>query len=277
MKKLYLSHVLLFTVQLLFLLYPVTAQYAAGTPQRSFDNLKSLFPKSNSLMLEDRHRVWLNLTNTEGIFKQLLIGYIAGATNGWDSSFDAVSLDGNKLADFYSINSNKKLAIQGRALPLEITDKIPLGYRSAVTGNLTISIDHADGDLANQDIYILDKKNNTTHNLRNGGYTFFTQTGTFNDRFEMRYQADQKLGIDEIGSLTQELTVISKNKIISVNSRDTLLKEVSVFDITGKLLHNSRRIDTFNLEINDIQSGTQIVLVKTTLENGNIITKKVIF
>ena len=29
----------------------------------------------------EKNRVWLNLTNSEGAFKQLLVGYIAGATN----------------------------------------------------------------------------------------------------------------------------------------------------------------------------------------------------
>jgi len=50
----------------------------------------------------------------------------------------------------------------------------------------------------------------------------------------------------------------------------------SVFDITGKLFYRNQKIETLQLEINSIQSGTQILLVKTTVENGSTITKKVL-
>ncbi|SFD10570.1 T9SS sorting signal type C domain-containing protein [Flavobacterium phragmitis] len=278
MKKLYSSYAPFFALQLFLLLYPMTAQYAAVPSERSFKNLKTLyFPSSSNKAQIERHRVWLNLTNEDGIFKQLLIGYITGATNGWDVNFDSLSMDAYLPADFYSINENKKLVIQGRALPLQQTDIITLGYRSSITGNLKISIDRADGDLTNMNIYILDKETGTIHNLRNGGYTFSTQKGRFDNRFEIRYQENKNLGLDEPGTITQELTVVSRNNIITINSRDALLKEVSVFDITGKLLHSSQKIDASNLEINNIQAEAQILLVKTILENGKTITKKVIF
>jgi hypothetical protein len=32
--------------------------------------------------------VWLNLTNTQGAFKQTLIGYVSGATNDYESAYD---------------------------------------------------------------------------------------------------------------------------------------------------------------------------------------------
>ncbi len=278
MKKLYFSPVLFFAVLLFLLFYPMTFQYAASPSKRSFESLKTMrFSKSTSPIENDIHRVWLNLTSAEGIYKQLLIGYIAGATNGWDSSFDALAMDAYKLANFYSINENKKLAIQGRALPIELTDNIPLGYRSAIIGNLTISIDRADGDLSEMDIYVLDKETGTSHNLKNGGYTFSTQIGTFNNRFEIRYKAEQKLGTNHPVNISQELAIVSRSNIISLRSGDVPLSEVSVFDITGKLLHNSQKIGASDLEITNIQSGDQILIVKTILENGKTITKKVFF
>lgn len=277
MKKLYFSSALFTTVQLFLLLHPTTAQYAATPSGRSFDNFKEACLSKSINATQDRHRVWLNLTSEDGIFKQLLIGYIAGATNGWDVKYDAISLDAYMPADFYSINDRKKLVIQGRALPLELSDMIPLGYRSAVTGDLTISIDNADGDLANKDIYLVDKQTGSIHNLRDGGYTFSTEIGVFNDRFEMRYTEDQNLGIPESGIISQQFTVASKNKIISLISRDSLLKEVFVYDITGKMLYNNQRVNNSDLEISGIQANAQILLVKTIFDNGNTITRKIFY
>jgi hypothetical protein len=56
------------------------------------------------------------------------------------------------------------LTIQGRALPIEETDAVPLGYSSTVIGDFSISIDKTDGS------YLIwpfgDKLTNTTHNLK---------------------------------------------------------------------------------------------------------------
>jgi hypothetical protein len=66
----------------------------------------------------EKHRIWLNLFNNQGAFKQILVGYANRATNGLDASFDGESFNGNQYLDFYSIVEDKYLAIQGRALPL---------------------------------------------------------------------------------------------------------------------------------------------------------------
>jgi hypothetical protein len=143
--------------------------------------------KSKAVALE-KHRIWLNLANSEGAFKQMLVGYTTGATNGFDMAFDGVSSDSNKYVDFYSVNDNKNYVIQGRALPFDKTDKVPLGYKTSIEGTFTISIDKIDGVLANQTVFIEDKATNVVHNLKNGTYTFSTSIGTFNDRFVLCYK-----------------------------------------------------------------------------------------
>ncbi|MBW4361112.1 hypothetical protein [Flavobacterium taihuense] len=137
--------------------------------------------------IREKHRVWLNLTNAGGVFKQLLVGYITGATNGWDDLYDGISYDANMYADFYSINDGKNLTIQGRALPFLNTDEVPLGYRTIIEGTFQISIDHVDGLFINQDVFIVDKTTGTCHNLKNGSYSFTTLQGRFDDRFVLVY------------------------------------------------------------------------------------------
>jgi hypothetical protein len=58
------------------------------------------------------------------------------------------------------------LTIQGRALPIEETDAVPLGYSSTVIGDFSISIDKTDGVLSNMAVFLEDKLTNTTHNLK---------------------------------------------------------------------------------------------------------------
>ncbi|WP_281322899.1 T9SS sorting signal type C domain-containing protein [Flavobacterium aestivum] len=145
-----------------------------------------------------KHRVWLNLANDNGAFKQTLVGYVTGATPANDLAFDGESFDGNKYIDFYSINESKNLVIQGRALPFDKTDKVPLGYKTTVEGTFTISIDKVDGVLASQAVFVEDKVTNVIHNLKNGAYSFSTQKGVFNDRFVLRYVDNTPVVTDPI-------------------------------------------------------------------------------
>ncbi len=273
MKKFFLSA----------LLFIIVAQYATSLNLNPFiyrtalGNGTLVNLKAKSPLEIEKHRVWLNLTNTEGLFKQVLIGYITGATNGWDYNYDALSLDANKYADFYSINESKKLVIQGRALPFDPSDTIPLGYRSAITGNLSISVDHADGDLAKKDIYLQDKETGTMHNLTNGSYTFYTNKGIFNDRFVLRYDSQAQLGVDDFTSNQPQFYISVKNRVIAINSEKAPLREASVFDINGKLLFSSQNRGESYMEITGIQANSQILLVKAILDDGRIIARKVLF
>ncbi len=146
------------------------------------------FKGKNAKVAEsEKHRIWLELTNADGLFKQVLVGYIAGATNEVDVAFDAESFNSNKYIDFYSVNGSNNLSIQGRKLPFSSQDRVPLGYRTTVEGTFEIKIANVDGALLNQTIFIEDKETGIIHNLKNGSYSFITTKGTFNDRFMLVY------------------------------------------------------------------------------------------
>ncbi|SFD33960.1 T9SS sorting signal type C domain-containing protein, partial [Flavobacterium phragmitis] len=263
-----------------FLVRSKTNQSVIFTNSMRVPGNNSQFFKSASATAIERHRVWLNLTNTGGAFKQLLIGYATGATNSWDSSFDAVTLDAHPYLDFYSINENRKLVIQGRALPFTVSDTIPLGYRSALEGEFTIAIDHADGSLNTQAIYLQDNVTKKVHNLTTGNYTFTTAIGVFNNRFVLRYMdPNVTLGKEDFTSLDNIISVSVKDKNIKLQSFSEIvnLEETSVYDVGGKLLYNKKGIDNKEWLINNLRSGPQVLLVKITLENGQTITKKVIY
>lgn len=187
MKKLYLSLVLLFPIQSVIFSNPFPFSEPIVTRCVNVKCIVRLSPVFPYRVEYEMHRVWLNLTNSQGLFKQILIAYVTGATNGYDHKYDAPTMDANKYADFYSINESNKFVIQGRAVPFDSSDTIPLGYRSEIAGKLTISIDHTDGDLDVLNIYLEDKETSSTHNLKSGSYTFSTLTGTFTDRFIIHY------------------------------------------------------------------------------------------
>jgi len=232
--------------------------------------------KSDVTTAYENHRVWLNLTNTQGAFKQLLVGYIAGATNAYDPFFDGVSFNGNEFVDFYSITDDETLTIQGRALPFDENDSVPLGYSSAIEGDFSISIDEVDGLLVGQNIYLEDKLNNTIHNLTKEAYTFQTTKGTFDDRFVLRY-TDKTLGTGDFDTTNTQVLVSVKNKQIKINSSVESIDKVLIFDILGKQIFSKINVGTTELVIPNLGSSEQVLIVKTLLQNGQTVNTKLIY
>jgi hypothetical protein len=224
----------------------------------------------------EKHRVWLNLSNTLGVFKQTLVGYLTDATNDYDSRFDGESMNGNTYADFYSINRDKNLTIQGRAVPFDENDFVPLGFKTSIAGSFTIDIDEVDGLLTNQAVYLEDKLTNTLFNLKNGNYTFTTASGTFNDRFVLRY-TDKTLGTVDVEKPANQVMVSIQNKQIKVNSFTETIEKVLVYDVSGKQRYQKRAVNNTELLITTLAPTHQILLVKTVLQNGKSSTKKVLF
>ncbi|WP_264531645.1 T9SS sorting signal type C domain-containing protein [Flavobacterium sp. N502540] len=224
----------------------------------------------------EKHRIWLNMTSTTGAFKQLLLGYVEGATNDYETLYDGLTLDGNQYLDFYSVSNEKKFVIQGRAVPFTDTDIVPLGYRTAVAGDFTIAIDEADGKMANQAIYIEDKTTGVVHDLTQSNYTFKTEVGNFSERLVLRYTG-KTLGTGDFENVKDGILVSIKNKVITVQSSKESIKEVTVYDVSGKMLYNKKKVGNTELQIQNLPSSNQVLLVKVTLANDFTTTRKVIF
>ncbi|SHF89224.1 Por secretion system C-terminal sorting domain-containing protein [Flavobacterium fluvii] len=226
-------------------------------------------PKTKTTTDIEKNRVWLNLTNTEGAFKQALVGYITDATNDYESRFDGESFDGNEYVDFYSINEDKNLVIQGRALPFDEKDEVPLGFRTAIDGAFTINIDEVDGFLVNQSVFLEDKLTNTVTDLKSGNYTFNTTAGTFNDRFVLKY-SNKTLGVGTIDKEDGIVVLYSNNykTLIIHNNGDSTINSVSLFSMTGQniAVWDVKDSEQTNIQIpiKNISSGIYIVKVKTT-------------
>ncbi|MBW1657834.1 T9SS sorting signal type C domain-containing protein [Flavobacterium quisquiliarum] len=258
-----------------FIIKPPTNTIVFNNGQREKGENSQFFKTTASGI--ERHRIWLNMSDKKDVFKQVLVGYATGATNTLDTDFDAVSMSANTLADFYSINSSKKLIIQGRALPFVDTDVVTFGYMVAKQGDYTISIDHADGIFNNgQDVFLEDKTTGKTTNLRLADYTFTSVAGTFNSRFVIRY-TDKTLGVDDVESLENSVLVSVKNKVVKITSSKETIRDVNIFDIGAQLLYNKNNVNSSELQISNLQSSDQALLVKITLENGHSFTKKIIY
>src|SRR5690606_21326582 len=87
-------------------------------------------------------------------------------------------------------------------------------------------------------IYLKDNFNQTQHNLKNGAYTFLSEEGIFDDRFEVVYQT--ALSTETPISTDANWIVYRQDKGFQVQSIGFEMKEVSVYDILGRGVYTSK-------------------------------------
>ena len=229
----------------------------------------------NTILNLERSRIWLDVTNNQGAFKQTLIGYIENATNGIDRGFDGETIYAGSTISLYSLIGNSKLGIQGRSLPFDTTDVVALGYYSSINGTYQISLSNFDGLFLNQDVFLEDKLLNVIHNLKTSSYSFVTTIGTFENRFQIIYS--NPLSIDQPIFNDNSVIVYKQNQDIQVETTNYLIDSIEVFDIRGRKLFGKKEINSNKFSIKNLDSSQQVLIVKIISEDGIIVNKKIIF
>ncbi|MBU0942638.1 MAG: T9SS sorting signal type C domain-containing protein [Bacteroidetes bacterium] len=224
----------------------------------------------------DKSRIWIDLTNEEGAFKETLLGYITGATNAFETAFDGESYDANAFVDFYSINEDKKLTIQGRALPFDDSEIIPLGYKANIGGQFSITIRDKDGLFTTQNVYLEDKLLGTVIDLSEGTYKFTTEIGVFNDRLAIRYTS-KTLGVEVVDPVAEGVYISTKNKVITVQVGTETIAAAYVYDLAGKQLFAKKAVDSNQMSISNLSAANVVLVVKVVLNNGSVVTQKIVY
>jgi len=222
-----------------------------------------------------KNRLWLNLENTDGVFNQVLVGYITNATDDLDRSFDGKVFGGSSTF-LYSIVEDTQLAIQGRAIPFKDSDVVRLGYQTTAAGNLKIALEQFDGLFDNQNIYLRDNLLNIDHDLKATPYNFATQQGTFENRFEVVYQSEA-LGVKNPVLNANSIVIYKNNKNIVINSSLSEISEVRIFDIQGRLIYESQNINSNEKVISNLFAAEQVLIVQVQNAEGAKVSKKLIF
>ena len=267
-----------------FFVIGLTNGQATFNNSMRIDNLNLGFFKSSSAANSyqatttqtiEKHRYWLNLYNDQGAFKQTLVGYVEGATNDIDRDFDGAVFDGDNAITIYSIANNQPLTIQGRALPFDQNDIVKLGYKSSIAGDFHIDLDNLDGLMTTQAILLEDKLLNVIQDLKQGPYTFSSDIGTFDERFQIRYLST--LSNNQFVNQNNNVQVVVKDKKISILSQNEDLENVAVYDVLGRILFEKNTINNKSLTIGNVSINEQTLIVKITLTNGVVINKKIIY
>ena len=259
-----------------------TTDVVFNNSMRVTGNNNQFFRTSNTA---EFNKIRLDLTSDNGIFNQILVGYVDGATNDDDGMYyDATrNLASNASSLLYSLiddASDKKFAIQGKETnSLTVDEVIPLGFYTSIDEATLykFSIAELQGDFMNNNtVYLKDNLMNITYDLSLNDYTFTSETGEFNDRFEIVFQPEA-LSVNENELPPNDLTIIElgNGDVTFSVGKNMTIKAVEILDVLGRTIYNLRgqnSTETYNLS--KLSQATYIARV--TLSNGQTITKKAV-
>jgi hypothetical protein len=234
------------------------------------------YRSSNSSQIE-KNRIWLDLIDQNNNSARTLVGYITNATDNIDRLYDAPAPNKNNF-DIYTLNQNQRLNIQGRTLPFNETDLVPLGIYLPQIGNYSIGIGTVDGlfENPNQNIYIEDLQTGIIHDLRTTPYSFTSNdSGNIDNRFVLRY-TNSTLDNSDFITTENEIIVLTSDNLI-VKSTRTDIESIKIYDILGRNLASIENVNSSELTVQNLQKNNTTLIVQIKLTTGIIINKKVIF
>lgn len=231
-------------------------------------------PYSTQTSIE-RHRIWLNLTNDSGLFSQMMVGYMANASDEVDAFIDGKYIGDSEIA-LSSWLAEEEYVIQGKALPFETSDVVPLVFKTNLAGNYTIDLGLTDGLFAEgQALFLRDYLNGTVHDLRNAPYAFTSEIGVFSNRFELVYE-NTPLSLSDVDYSNTVIVATGSNQL-KIKSTLELISKISVFDVLGRTLFESATIQNHEFSVPGLIPSNQALFVKIVINNGQTVIRKVIF
>jgi hypothetical protein len=264
---------------------------AAGSGTVSFNNSMrydaTLAPYSNSGFFKnantvnsefsiERHRLWLDLVDSNSQSSGILVGYAADATNEYDNLFDAPTSIPSGLKLFSTIsNDTNVFEIQGRSLPFEINDEIPIGINVPTQGNYSFAIAAFDGLFEDQNIYLKDTMLNITHDLKVNPYSFTTSAGVTMDRFKIVYM-NNTLGNPSYSIDDNAIKVLVNNEV-AVSSSNLQMESIDVYNVLGQKLQTYNNINGNYFRLLNLHKNDTTLLLKIKLQTGETVIKKTIY
>ncbi|WP_130736399.1 GEVED domain-containing protein [Flavobacterium sp. J27] len=267
-----------FFVQMKHTSVATTEAVTFNNSMRNATYSNSQFYRNTNTNSNEANRIWLDLTKENGPSVRTLVGYISNATNDVDRLYDAPAVDKNYF-DIYSFaNTNQKLNIQGKAVPFNTTDLVPLGMYITQDGNYTIGIGAVDGLFTdtNQGIYLEDLNDGIIHDLRLTPYSFTSNAGNIDNRFILRFTPSNTLDNPNFDSNENDVLILNDD-ILTIKSVTNEIESIELYDILGKRIRNIEKVNSFEQQINNLLKNSSPYIIKIKLTNGVTVNKKIIF
>ncbi|WJJ97245.1 LamG-like jellyroll fold domain-containing protein [Algibacter luteus] len=210
--------------------------------------------------------------------RELLLGFSDFTTDSFDYGFDAKNTE-TSSNDLNLVLEGQNMNIQAYG-PITTDKVVPLNFKSSGDNSFEIRITDTENLDESQEIYIKDNLTGVYFDLtQDAAYSFSSEQGIFNNRFEIVFQSEQQ-------SLSIEESMVSENYIYYQNTTNTLfvkklnsaVSKLSLVNMRGQIVLELLNVSTEQLKngipFSNIATGAYVVCMRT--EANEVLTKKII-
>jgi hypothetical protein len=213
-------------------------------------------------------RAWFNLTGSNNLFNQILLGFSNGASDQRDAA-DATKLKGNTQIAFYSLLGADQLAIQAMAERGTSTRIVPVGFNVSTAGAYSLALDRTESMPANVDIFLKDNLTGSMHNLRNQAYGFaVTNAGSFTNRFEIHFGVGLATSVNSLTAENVRIFGAGQSLFVQGFAEGTVVERFEVRDAAGRLVMELNRPQNADLERMEMNVAAGVYLARIVTNNG---------
>lgn len=231
----------------------------------------SVFSKSNgtkknskqsnekeSLEKFKRIRVEFKSISGPATHRELLLGFSEKTSDLYDYGYDAENADIN--------NNDLHLSLDGKDMNIqaysEITEDkvVPLNFKSSGNNSFEIKMSEAENVDETEEIYLKDNLTGTYFDLTgNTAYSFSSDQGKFNTRFEIVFQSEQQaLGIEETTQVENVIYYQNNNRKLYAKKLKTSIKRLALVNMLGQSV-----LEFENVSQNALDNGIDIPALAT--------------
>lgn len=207
-------------------------------------------------------------TGTSGYQVGIKLGYlflVQTESSGTEISFRILKADGTaNLTGFV----NNKYTVSGFAL------NKAMWYRASVIGS-TLKLEYStDGITFTVGATFTD----TTYTTA-GATQLVTGIGINSLEYyydDITYRAGASLGVPSVSLNEKNFTAFKKDNTISINSTDTAIKSVKLFDANGRLIATKNNVNALETSLSSQDFAKGLILVQITGANDKVVTLKLV-
>jgi hypothetical protein len=232
---------------------------------------------SDDPIVKDTHkkiRLGYNSYN-ETFHRQVLLAFMDEKANSeMNDGYDAYNID-DSPSDMYLLNGENELAIQGEGY-FDENASYPIGVRCDSIGKVAFVLDGLENFDDNQKFFIYDKSDDSYHSIKGTSYEVELPKGTIDDRFYLRF-TDKTLGADTFTLSKSDEAIVIVNQNVTVQSSNQQIKNIAVYDLSGRKIDSYKKVNALKYTLSHLNKTTAGLIVKITLENDTVVSKKIIF
>ena len=244
--------------------------HIAATPSVSgFDyTTVSLLPTPQINIKADINDNWIS---------NAVLGFDPNATDNIDHAMDAKTSNNTNPNDISFAVANDNCVIN--IINFDINKKVPLVLKNAAQADFKIKIQEMLNFYDADHVYVHDKDNDTYHEITTtDSYDVTMPAGENRTRFEITFTATSALSTDVITLHDFDILQnnFTKNLVIN-NPKSIALKEISIYDISGKLIFNKSKLGndkTYQFSTSNFSDAIYAVRIGT--DDGQVQGKKIL-